>query len=497
MESKKLSIMDSVTAAMMGKTPYVENEPINIYADEPKRTADAPAAPKPTEIAKAPVERKEQTKRKPIMPNLREEEEIAPAQPSEKPKEGNAPRTERSEQPMNEVVEADSRTADIALERNFPKIAAQNESIRQQEEVEEKSLMTQAGEAISGITDEYPNFWVGAAPMLMGAIMGDIGEGARAGSQGLMQRYGDERDAKQLAYKTDMTARAAARKAASVADKSQKFNYTENGVVKSGTFSPVSGEYKDNMGNVRTDLVPKESYEQQREISQASKFKWDAKAGKHKKLFNHPITGRPTIYDTVSESFRTPTDALIPLDKDQQSYIAGIQKELRSGVNRKSQEEYRRMGKSISGFESNIPERNRIAFKNMAKALEGGKLSDFDMIYLQGTFSVIENARRTFGQQFTMGTMNKDQAKQFSDELTRAMVDGKAAAKERYERLYQDGRVARLTPDQMKEYIGAPLGMYEKIIINDPDKGLIKVNASSANMKKVLENDKRRIVGYE
>lgn len=56
-------------------------------------------------------------------------------------------------------------------------------------------------QAHDNVLKEYPNFWVGAAPLLMGALLGDTAEGARAGSEGLFQRYKDERDAKQAYLK--------------------------------------------------------------------------------------------------------------------------------------------------------------------------------------------------------------------------------------------------------------------------------------------------------
>jgi len=62
-------------------------------------------------------------------------------------------------------------------------------------------------ESLKGVTKEYPNFWVGAAPVLMGALLGDIGAGAQAGSEGLMQRYKDERDAGKASRKAASTSK--------------------------------------------------------------------------------------------------------------------------------------------------------------------------------------------------------------------------------------------------------------------------------------------------
>jgi len=67
----------------------------------------------------------------------------------------------------------------------------------------------QAVKDATGFTDEYPNFWVGAAPMLMGALLGDLGAGAKQGGDALIQRYKDERDASQadIKFKRDLASK--------------------------------------------------------------------------------------------------------------------------------------------------------------------------------------------------------------------------------------------------------------------------------------------------
>jgi len=475
------SIMDILSQPMQSKE-VMSRQPINM---EP---IDVVADPAPKKVAP-----KQKPKKKPVMDALKKPstpEKPTPKEEVEKPAavKKSAPREERSA-PSEEVSTFQVQSTPTILDSLTTDLQTPAEVV----EEKEKGFIESGVDSLKNITNDYPNFWVGAAPTLVGALLGVIGEGAEQGGNALMQRYKDERDANIL----DMKAKRATASKSSDFSKMQKVNYRgEDGNLYVGSYNPMTGEKFDKDGVLNPDLQPKLSYESKKEIAGQSKHKWDKLAGKHKKMFTHPITGRPTIWDKTTDSFRTPTEALIPLDKDQQKYIMGIQKELRSGINRKTTEDYRRMGKSISGFASNVPERHRISFKNMAKALEGGKLSDFDMIYLQGTFSIIENARRQFGQQFTMGKMNETQRKNFSDELTRAMEEGKALAKERYERIYRDGRVARLTPDQMKEYIGEPIGLYDHIIYKDAEDGKIYKEPMS-NLEEIRKDKNATIQGFQ
>lgn len=133
---------------------------------------------------------------------------------------------------------------------------------------------TGIGNAVRGvanITDEYPNFWAGAAPLLAGVLSGDMEAGADIAGNTLLQVHKEAYDSQKAAAKASAKAKKDAE------SKSQKFTYLEDGSIRAGSFDPTSREYRDSQGVVRTDLQPKLSYQEKQNVRDES----NRKLGKH------------------------------------------------------------------------------------------------------------------------------------------------------------------------------------------------------------------------
>ncbi len=99
--------------------------------------------------------------------------------------------------------------------------------------------VNQAVEKVKGITDTYPNFWAGAAPLLMGAVLGDVATGAKVGSENLYAI--DKRDSE-----NQILQRKAAQKAK---EGSVKPLTTSNTMIMEGIDgSPIVKRVEDSIG---------------------------------------------------------------------------------------------------------------------------------------------------------------------------------------------------------------------------------------------------------
>jgi len=337
---------------------------------------------------------------------------------------------------------------------------------------------TGVAEGMSKFNDTNPNFWLGAAPLLAGIFAGDAEAGYSAGSEALLTRYKDLRESE---------AKAASAKS-SASEKSQKFNYRgDDGNIYAGSYNPVQNEYKDRHGQIRTDLQPKLSYEAKENEKLST---WRSK-GKHLKRFVD-AHGQQKIWDTTKGTVKQLGKPLEGLSGDRLAFVSKKMTEMEK--DRPAYERYRKAASSVRGFTSKDPSRQRMAFKNMAKVLEGGKLSDFDMIYLQDTFSVVDNWSRRLGQQFKAGKMNDKQMAAFSSEVAKSMGQDRQLGIQIQNRRYTQGSAVGLSPQEMKKHLGELIGFYDRVKYKD-DTGKGKM-ISIDKLENVLGAG-YEVIGYE
>lgn len=336
----------------------------------------------------------------------------------------------------------------------------------------------QAIEHAKEFTNEHPNFWVGAAPMLMGALLGEVGEGARAGSSGLMQRYKDERDA-DLSF-------AKARKAAS--ERAPKFKDIHDPVTGKTTSHKWDGQKWTDTGSI----VPKDiSYQEQklrgREASQV-------RLGANLRPMKGP-QGQPMIWDRMNNTTREifPESSTTP---DQRKIIDTAKTYVRAKIE-PAMESFYKMKESVEGLKQGNTIDMKAALMNMVKEAQGGgKLSDFDVEFMQYAFGNQKYIERA--QEWASGKMNPRLAREIQSKLIKAMDRSKKGLIRKYSHAYRMGsHLKGMSPSKMRKWIGAPEGLLNSVRVKSGGKSGVMSYDDYQDLVNQYPDKEMEILGYE
>lgn len=378
MDRPKYKIMDALLLSQEGHEPV--STPENYVSSqediefEKKNKAELQAVDKNIEKKKAAGKTEDvRTDQTPIqvgynVPSQKKEDpEVAPElQPEQTP-----------ERPRNSLITPIDKVKDHVAPKS------ENED---SEESNLESGVNRGIDSMSKLTDEYPNFWVGAAPMLMGALLGDIGEGARAGSEGLIQRYKDERDANKELAKAQ----------AKASDKKmQKFKYRgPDGTRLMGSYDPSTGDKYDASGQLNNGLEPDLTYEERRKVSTDESIRKHKTLGKHTTLKTNDL-GQKVIYNQITGNSRLAFDPIGLPPRFEKSAERASDK-----FNKKAEPLIERMSSIREGFR-NLSKKNQLANKlaimSYVKLIET-RLSDHDRNYYTNAVGLKDKIKEQTGQ---------------------------------------------------------------------------------------------------
>lgn len=346
-----------------------------------------------------------------------------------------------------------------------------------------------AEDELKEMTNVMPNFWAGAAPLLMGMLVGDMSAGGHGGAAGWMQVYKDQ-------MQDERDRLEALRKPAT--GKPTFKNIIANGRDYATVHRWDGQKFVDTgerVGGVSSDMI---AFQEKLERKAANKIKLEKLLGKTKSKFRDPTTGQWMYWDKATDHIKAMQGQTPALAGNQLRLVRDIKKDIQK--QKPAIDKYRKMAASVRGFSTMNPQAQRIAFKDMAKALEGGKLSDFDMMYLQGTYSLWKTWTQRLGENFDVGVMDETVRRNFAMELAKAMEEDKKRVQDQYSRYYEDGNMVNLSPEEMKAHVGTPIGLYDYVkyrATSGKNKGrLVRVPISTSNMEKVFKSN-AEIIGYE
>ena len=482
MESRKSRIMDTIMESMEGKQhQYVENEPMNIYA-EPTPKKEVKETPKKVDSVKS--------KRKPLLTKVSDIPAAVEKVPTAKSSEVSDVRSARSasldesapkimkgiDRSAGEAVERNNAAADRNLESNFDSIAAQAEGIEKQED---DRVIQEAGDKYQSLTEEYPNFWVGAAPLLAGALLGDIGEGARQGGNALINTW--DRDNKIGA--ANKTALLKARTTASTKKDPLKPVYLpEKG---RSIYLPESQIAGMEVGSPTKDLSFQQNRISQKEAS-------DKRMGRTQETVEDAL-GHKWKRDKVDGSMRKMFGGM---SKSQLSHVDKVRTDLKKSTSDQV-ESYGRLTDSLKGLRAGNTLAAKTALKEYAKHVEGGqRLSDFDVEFLQFAFGTKEKGLEAI-EEFRSGNMNPRLYNELAEQIAIGLERSKKSITRKYDNAYKGSEFLDISSQDMQEILGAPSGLFNRAIIN------INGNDVPVNMEdlgEILGQDKyknARIVRYE
>jgi hypothetical protein len=359
----------------------------------------------------------------------------------------------------------------------------------------EETKIARGAEVMRQATHHAPNWLVGLAPLTMGAIMGDIGEGASVAGDALIEQYQHNRadEDKELDFQ---------RKLAMV-------DYKSRNGEGDGTPRKVMENGKVIFRHNRKDIEGKEAgystsdlgkFQNRLDIKTVSDVKKERLLGKHIK-FDKDNFGRNIMIDK-----QHPNRRIYMQDKDlpsepQQKWIDSIKTSLRKEVDYGQMNTYRQLANSLGRLNSRNEkgESNELAgkdaLKQYIKRTEGGRLTDFDVEFMQYMFGSEKYKQQL--EEFMSGTMNDKLKANLMSELAHDLKFKKKEIQRKYRQAYSAGAHRGIKPANMRKFIGAPVGLFDNAIVEFKDKNgkLRKSKISMQDYTDMLDNGKADFVG--
>ena len=248
---------------------------------------------------------------------------------------------------------------------------------------------------------------VGGTPVLMGLLTGDMEIGARVGAEQLFKQQDDR-----------MKASAAEKKAkdAAASGKPIRVNRKMNGKTIAGLTDRATGIWTpqtDGKGNMieAGSLISDDTYATRKEITRDS----DIKMGKHLKPMKDSM-GRDRVFDFTKGGFQAanPRD----LGTAGRSWVKDKNKEMTKLYT--DYGDYTQLEDGLEGLYSDNSLAQKASLKNFATSLERGRLSDFDMQYLQGTYSWAKNKKELI-QEMKSGRLNPRATRELAEVLAKEL----------------------------------------------------------------------------
>jgi len=391
-------IMKGLADSMSGKTKPRENYVLRDGKSEPKKKM----AKKP---AKKSAEEKPVTKTRPV--KKRRKIESTPKVDLNKAMRG------ESEVIVNDIPEVADRKDLEAVER---------------------------GATIMGhVQKEAPNYLVGLAPLAMGALMGDIGTGAAVGGQMLI----DQELRKEKRYDTALKAK---RKLAS-GSKSLK-GYMKDGVPTWGTPEEVHGK------QMASPTMEEDIFSRKLKARRESKALEDKLRGSDMEIFDDG-QGRKTLRNKQTGAM-TPLFGKGSLSDTQIKRINTVRDKLYASTE-KAVTGYRDMSSSLMAMTEENDLAAKDALKQYIKRTEGGKLTDFDVLFQKNLLGAPGLLERT--KEFASGKLNKRLAMELKGELTRALMNTRKDIASKYKKAYTGATANEISPSTMRKHIQLPEGL--------------------------------------
>lgn len=310
--------------------------------------------------------------------------------------------------------------------------------------------LAEAGKATGKFVEENPAFLMGATPVLMGFLTGNYEDGYGVASKTLMDEAGrrqKEADSEKeflRKYRTTLAGKGGKNQLKTVYDK-------PTGEEKLAVFNP-EGYLMDDEGN-KLDM---ERYSHGPSLSTkyAARNKADIEKaitlGTNRVLVEDKATGLKSLVDKgTGKTLKMPSkDRFNPV---QLGVIDEAQK--RSFSMGKEVESFKRLEESLKNIvKSDNPVAIKAAITGLAKDMQGGKLSDFDVKYIHDAFGGPDFIKEWANQKFS-GDVTQLQ-KRVYEVLKDRHAAGKKHLKQRYSEIHSMGKHRGIDPKTLKEYTG-------------------------------------------
>lgn len=309
-------------------------------------------------------------------------------------------------------------------------------------------------------TVHAPNWLVGLAPLAMGAIMGDIGAGATVAGNTLTEQALHQRDDEDKAI-------AYGRKLATSNAKSMS-NITPRKVIEGNKvifrYSPKDIEGKE-AGYSGSDLTRRAAYLDVGNLKAQQKEKM---LGKNLKPMKDSL-GRKYLQDMQNPTRKIYLGDKNELSMDQRKVIGSTKDNLRKEVDNKTLGTYRTLANSLVRLSKRNDEgegnelAGKDALKQYIKRTEGGRLTDFDVEFMQYLFGQEKYKQKI--QEFVSGKMNSKLRTDLMDELANDLKFKKREIQRKYRAAYRNGVHMGISPSDMARYVGSPAGLFDTAIV--------------------------------
>jgi hypothetical protein len=314
-------------------------------------------------------------------------------------------------------------------------------------------------QAIGAWGNANPTLLSGAAPLLMGALMGDIGEGARVGGENIYNRYNE-------VSKHNTAFRRIADKGAS---NKPTFKDVYNPATGKTTINRWDGQkWVDTgaeKGSASKDVDYQENLINTRSKAKIREYKT---LGKGLKLTEGP-DGQKVIWDKVNKR----TSELFPgqnFQPNQKKVISKAQDFVRAKLE-PDVASYRKMQDAMSGFKRGETLAMKGALMNVAKEAQGGgKLSDFDVEFLQYSFG--RTRWKEAATEYATGRMNPRLAREIESRMEANIKRTRKGLVRKFSRVYRMGEVDGVSSSQMRKILGG----------EGFDRAVIKVNGKEMSV---------------
>jgi len=341
--------------------------------------------------------------------------------------------------------------------------------------------------------DKNPDFLIGATPVLMGFLTGDYEDGYGIASKTLLGEADRRQKLADEAYKLQLKKEAESKQTKEKAQSISLVN-KETGETIAAQYLPESQSYVDASGNPleMNKYAFRLPLDKELNIKNKAAIRKNMQLGKHIELKNDPVTKELLGYNKMTQStFKIPTKN--ELAADQINYIKDTRKRLEKTD--KTLQFYNSAKKGLLMAESGSILERKAALKELATSIEKGKLSDFDVTYLISPFGGMD-AALDWAKRVGAGKVDRLD-KELKQALIRSMNEEKARIRGEYEREYNLGDIARLNKDQMKQYVGEPVGIKDFAIVELNGKRFPVHTDDLGRVLKLKENKKAKVVGYE
>lgn len=346
---------------------------------------------------------------------------------------------------------------------------------------------------VGKFVDENPAFLMGATPVLMGFLSGEPQVGYEVGAKALF----DEASRREKRLEELRKAEAKRLEKASTDKAQMKTLYNkETGEEVAVNYDPVTRTLTDFNGNPidMAKYSAKMPLKEQLDIKRQSSIDEYVAKGQHLSPYQDPVTKEKGFINKL-----TLAKQMVPTKREfnafQINHIENERKKLKDTD--KVIDGFRDVSEALRSLRSNGVIGKKAALVKYAKYVQGQgqRLSDFDVQFLTTAFGGLEAA---FDWIKKTASGNVDRLdRELAKGLSNSLATQRKRVKELYDRSYSSGDLYNISPDQMKKYIGNPVGLYDRAIIEFEG---IQYPVNIEDLESIMQKKefkKAKVIGYE